>query len=193
MSEAKPIVAVIAGGAGSRLGGSKPATELAGRPLIAWPLQAAAAAGLEAIVVAKPATELPALEVPVVRESDPLTHPLTGILAALESHPARPILALACDLPFIPPALLRELAAADGPATIEAGGRMQPLIARYDPAAAPAIRTALCRGEAAGSLLARLEPLVISGSELSRFGDSDLIAFNVNTPEQLAEAERRLA
>jgi molybdopterin-guanine dinucleotide biosynthesis protein A len=193
MSKAKPIVAVIAGGAGSRLGGSKPATELAGRPLIAWPLRAAAEAGLEAIVVAKPATELPDLDVPVVRESDPLTHPLTGILAALEARPARPVVALACDLPFVPAGLLRELAGASGPATIEAGGRIQPLIARYEPAATPAIRTALCRGEAAGSLLARLEPTVISGAELSRHGDPELIAFNVNTPEQLAEAERRLA
>ena len=193
MSDSIPIAAVIAGGAGSRLGGAKPSTPLAGKPMAAWSVGAALAAGLETIVVAKPDTQLPELDVEVLRESDPLTHPLTGILAALEANPGRPVIALACDLPFLPAALLSELAAHDGTATIEAGGHLQPLIARYEPAAAPAIRTALCRGEAASALIERLGPRVLRGEELARFGDPDLIAFNVNTPEQLAEAEERIA
>ena len=192
MSDAIPIAAVIAGGAGSRLGGAKPSTLLAGKPMVTWPLGAATAAGLETIVVAKPDTELPGLDVEVLLESDPLTHPLTGILAALEANPGRPVIALACDLPFVPAALLSELATHAGTATIEAGGRLQPLIARYEPEAAPAIRTALCRGESASAVLERLGPRVLRDGELSRFGDPDLIAFNVNTPEQLAEAEGRL-
>ena len=53
---------VLAGGRGSRLGGAKPTAELAGRPLISYPLAALAEAGLDAAVVAKP----------VARVSDPL-------------------------------------------------------------------------------------------------------------------------
>jgi molybdenum cofactor guanylyltransferase len=49
---------VLAGGRGSRLGGAKPTAELGGRPLISYPLAALAAAGLEAVVVAKSDTDL---------------------------------------------------------------------------------------------------------------------------------------
>jgi molybdenum cofactor guanylyltransferase len=49
---------VLAGGRGSRLGGAKAMAELAGRPLIAYPLAALAAAGLDAFVVAKPGNDL---------------------------------------------------------------------------------------------------------------------------------------
>jgi len=50
--------AVLAGGHGSRLGGAKPTAELAGRPLISYPLAALAAAGIDAFVVAKSASGL---------------------------------------------------------------------------------------------------------------------------------------
>lgn len=57
-SDGGGLGAVLAGGRGSRLGGAKPTAELAGRPLISYPLAALAAAGLEAFVVAKPSTDL---------------------------------------------------------------------------------------------------------------------------------------
>jgi len=50
--------AVLAGGQGSRLGGAKPTADLAGRPLISYPLAALAAAGIEPFVVAKHSTDL---------------------------------------------------------------------------------------------------------------------------------------
>lgn len=54
---AAPLGVVLAGGRGSRLGGAKATAELAGRPLISYPLAALAEAGLEAVVVAKPDTD----------------------------------------------------------------------------------------------------------------------------------------
>jgi len=56
--EGAPLGVVLAGGRGSRLGGAKPTAVLAGRPLISYPLAALAEAGLEAVVVAKPDTDL---------------------------------------------------------------------------------------------------------------------------------------
>ena len=41
-------------------------------------------ARLEAVVVAKPETDLPPLDVPVWEEPEEPSHPLTGIVAALE-------------------------------------------------------------------------------------------------------------
>ena len=65
---------VLAGGLGSRIGGDKALVQLGGRPLITYPLAAAEAAGLDAVVVAKRTTKLPALDVPRparTRRADP--------------------------------------------------------------------------------------------------------------------------
>ena len=60
--------AVLAGGAGSRLGGAKAMALLDGRPLIAHVLAAVRAGGLEPVVVAKADSPLPPLDCPVVFE-----------------------------------------------------------------------------------------------------------------------------
>jgi len=70
LSAPGPIVAVLAGGRGLRIGGAKPTRPLAGRPLISYPLSSARAAGLEAVVVAKPDTALPQLQERVIGEPD---------------------------------------------------------------------------------------------------------------------------
>ena len=54
-------VVVLAGGLSRRMGQPKAGVLLGGRPLIAWPLAAARAAGLEAVVVAKAGSVLPLL------------------------------------------------------------------------------------------------------------------------------------
>src|SRR6185312_15026060 len=107
--------AVLAGGAGSRLGGGKATVGLAGRALVEYPLAALAAAGIEAVVVAKADTELPALAVPVLTEPPQPRHPLLGIVVALRHAGGRPVLVVACDLPLLTPELLEALAAAPEP------------------------------------------------------------------------------
>jgi molybdopterin-guanine dinucleotide biosynthesis protein A len=57
------LVAVLAGGRGRRMGGAEAVAEFRGEPLIAWPLRAAA--GRDAVVIAKAGTALPPLDVPV--------------------------------------------------------------------------------------------------------------------------------
>ena len=57
--EGRPLAVVLAGGLSRRMGRPKALVPLGGRPLIAWPLAAAQAAGLEAVVVAKPGSALP--------------------------------------------------------------------------------------------------------------------------------------
>src|SRR3954451_1259667 len=79
-----PVVAVLAGGLARRLNGEKAGAELRGRPLISYPLAAARAAGLPAIVVAKRGNALPTLDVTVEPEPDDPRHPLCGVRAALD-------------------------------------------------------------------------------------------------------------
>lgn len=188
--------AVLAGGAGSRLGGGKATVSLAGRALVEWPLAALRAAGIEAAVVAKPDTELPALArgVAVVREAGEPRHPLLGIVTALRHAGGRPVLVVACDLPLVAPALLAALAAAPERLVLAApGGEPQPLLGRYSPALLPRLEAALASQEPLRRTVAALSPRLLEDAELARFGDPAEMLLNVNDAADLARAEGMLA
>jgi molybdenum cofactor guanylyltransferase len=191
-----PIGVVLAGGAGRRIGGAKARVELRGTPLLEYPLRALQAVLGEVVVVAKPDSELPPLPgVPVWREAALPRHPLTGVVHALERagerEPAREILVVAGDLPFVSPSLVERLARADAggaPAVVpRAGGRLQPLLARYAPAARAPLAAALARASLPSltDAVAALEPLVLAC-------DDELPFFNVNGREDLERAAQLL-
>jgi molybdenum cofactor guanylyltransferase len=171
------IVAVLAGGRGRRMGTPKPLAQLAGAPLIERPLAAAREAGLEAVVVAKAGTPLPA-GLRVWHEPDEPFHPLLGIVTALE-YAGGPVVAVACDQPFVPAALLERLATGRE-AAVTIGGRIEPFPARYEPAWLPELRDALEREAPMRATLAALGPATI---------EWDAAALrSVDTPEELAAA-----
>jgi molybdenum cofactor guanylyltransferase len=175
------LVAVLAGGRGRRLGGAKPVAELGGRPLVAWPLEAARAAGLEAVVVAKAGTPLPELDAPVWIEPDEPSHPLAGLVFALERAAGRAVVAVACDMPHVTADLLARLAAADGAAAARAD---LPFPARYEPSALPVLREVLEREAPAREALAALAPAVLGAPPEELHG--------VNSPAELAAAAARV-
>jgi molybdopterin-guanine dinucleotide biosynthesis protein A len=183
-----PVGAVLAGGRARRMDGAKATARLAGRPLIAWPLEALAAALDEVVVVAKRDTPLPILDVAVWVEPDEPSHPRTGIVHALERAGGRAVLVCAADLPFVTADLVGRLLAepsAGAPAVVpRAGGRLQPLLARYEPVALPGLRNAPV-DEALTASVEALGPLVL---DLPEAGFE-----NVNTPEELAAAAQRIA
>lgn len=183
------VGAVVAGGRGSRIGGAKATVELAGRPLISYPLAAVEAAGLRPLVVAKRDTELPALGCPVVREDREPRHPLCGLLAALEHAEGQALVAVACDMPLLPPRLLAWLAARPEPLVAPSlDGRTQPFPARYDPTLAPPLRRALAAERPLGATLDSLSPRLLAAERLAAFGEPSRICFNVNTPADLERA-----
>ena len=185
------IGAVLAGGAGSRLGaGSKPAALLAGRPLVLYPLEALAPVCERLAVVCKAGTVLPELPAGIERwdEPDEPRHPLTGILHALETAGA-PVLVCAADMPFVTADAARTLIeaahAASGPAIVAtAGGRIQPTFGLYSPAAIGPLRAAPPNG----ALSAAVESL-----EPRRVALPESMVTGVNTPDELAAAEALLA
>lgn len=184
MAEERAIVAVLAGGAGSRLGGAKALHPLLGRPLIVHPLAAAREAGLRALVIAKPDTPLPPLDEPVVREPARPLHPLVGVLAALRFAMADggpgAIVAVGCDMPFLTGDLLGWIAALEGNAVARVGSRLQPLPARIAADAFEILTRELECEHPLRRALALLDPRELSELELARFGDPERLCFSVN-------------
>jgi molybdopterin-guanine dinucleotide biosynthesis protein A len=177
---------VLAGGLGRRMGAPKATALLAGRPLIAYPLEALRSVCDGVVIVAKRDSELPA-EVERWDEPDQPRHPIAGIRHALERADG-PILVCAADMPFVTAAVLRQIAAELRPGVkavaASSEGELQPLLAAYAPEALELLQVAppdepLRRTvESLTPALVAVEPEVV---------------FNVNTPGDLAEAERRLS
>jgi molybdenum cofactor guanylyltransferase len=183
------VGAVLAGGASRRMGAPKATLELGGRPLLEYPLAAVQGAGLDPVVVAKRNSPLPPLAVSLWDEPDEPAHPLTGIVAALQGARGRPVLAVACDLPFVTAELLAELAARSGPVVVpDAGGRLHPLLARWEPALLPRLESALARGSSLRQTVDELGAERVDEATLRRFGDPERLLFNVNAPDDLERA-----
>jgi molybdenum cofactor guanylyltransferase len=174
-----PVAAVLAGGRSRRMGSAKALVELGGRPLLAWALAAAGGAGLETVVVAKPGSELPPLDVPVWPEPAQPSHPLTGVIAALERAAPRAVVVLACDMPFVPAELIARLARLDAPAAAPAG---EGFPARYESAALPVLRAGLEREAPLRAVLAELAAVEVAA------GGPAHALLGINDPEALARA-----
>jgi molybdopterin-guanine dinucleotide biosynthesis protein A len=139
--------------------------------------------------------------------------PAAGILGAALAWPGHPLLVLACDLPRVPDALLRELARRrpadeDGdpewPEWAEWADwadwvvprwerGLEPLCALYRPAALAALAAAVARGVAAPHRLAEATGLrvrYLEGERLHRFGAPADLFLNLNTANDLERWQR---
>ena len=185
--------AVLAGGDGRRMGRPKPTIELHGRPLISYPLGAFEEAGIESVVVAKRDTPLPDLAVPVWHERDEPSHPAVGIVTALQRSPSDTLIVVGCDMPFLTPDLLSYMSALpDAIAVPFLDGRFQPLLGRYPRVVAPSFAYGLGKEISLQQVVSDLGPFRLGEEELGSFGDLERLLFNVNTPADLAQAERWL-
>lgn len=184
---------MLAGGRGTRIGRPKATLDLGDRHLLEHPLAAFALAEIEAVVVAKHDTSLPPLSVEVWREPDEPVHPLCGIVTALERSDGRAVLVCGCDMPFVSPGLLIRLATSNEPLVVpRAGGRLHPLLARYEPVLLEPLRRSLNENRPLQESVAELEPAIIDESGLHELGDPELLLFNINEPADLERAEEVL-
>jgi molybdenum cofactor guanylyltransferase len=193
MSRPAPMGAVLAGGRGRRIGGDKGLVELDGRPLLGYPLAALRAVLTDVVVVARPDTALPASvldSTPILTEPDEGSrHPIRGVVHALRAAGGRAVVVVAGDMPLLTTKLLRALADGDtggAPALVpRAGGRLQPLCARYEPAALAGLE----RFEET----ARVTDLVRAlGPRILEWPDEQTF-LNVNAPEDVLTVSAVLA
>ena len=192
---------LLAGGGSTRFGGNaKGLLEVGGRRLIDRALDALRPATSAQIVVAKDVLllerVLPGLR--VVGDSSPDRASLVGIHTALAATGGA-VLVVAWDMPFVPGALLRALRAAgerDHAAAVPEGPRgVEPLCAYYPAAALDVVSRQLeCGDLRLGALVDALPAVtVLPACEVERYGPLHRIFTNVNTPADLADAERWLA
>jgi molybdenum cofactor guanylyltransferase len=179
---------VLAGGASRRMGRDKAFLELEGRPLIRVVIDRVAGVCAEVLVVAGDAQRYAGQGAPVVEDRFRGVGVLAGLHAGLQAASHDLALAVACDMPFLNPDLLRAFAGwAEGfDVVILQGARgVEPLHAVYRRTCLPALEDAIRAGEhRIISFFSEVRVRYVTPEEVVPF-DPELCSFrNVNTPEE---------
>lgn len=196
---------VLAGGLSRRMGGGdKSLASLAGRPMIARVLETLAPQVTSTVINANgDHRRFADFGCKVIADSvpgflGPLAGILTGMQWAIEHAPqARFVVTVSADAPFIPGDLVAKLAAEAGglnPVLARCGDDLHTVIGLWPVALARKLSEALRQGErkvrvwaeAQGALHVSFAPTFVGAGGIDPF-------FNVNTPQDLAEAERIFA
>ncbi|HVS70652.1 MAG TPA: molybdenum cofactor guanylyltransferase [Phycisphaerae bacterium] len=195
-----PVVAVLAGGRSSRMGADKALLTVGGVCVLERVATAALEVSARVMVVGRerPAAWPERLDVTFVRDEEAegamaerSAGPLVGLITALRQA-GGPMLLLACDLPLVTSGLLRVLIAshrAENLATLAATPEgPEPLCAIYTPGLLPTLEGMLRENRRALRALVRAPGVATFPVPVEY--ERELL--NVNTPADLAEAERRL-
>lgn len=190
---------ILAGGQALRLGGIAKGLERIGPHRLIDRVAAALGDAADQVVISANADDavrwLPSLA--VIRDAVPGAGAIGGIAAAIDAADGA-VLTVPWDTPFVPASLLRalretgELHDVDAvvPSSRGAWG-VEPLVGWFSPWCAPAIAARLRAGDARAG--AWLEDVRVMQLESSPWGDADRLFFNINTPQDLAQAQRMMA
>lgn len=195
----KPVGLILAGGLSRRMGGGDKALRLLGGEAILARIVRRIGPQVSTLLLnANGPAERFGLDLPVVPDSLPDTPgPLAGILAGLEhvaaAFPAaRYLLTVPADCPFLPADLaarLTEAAEKVGAAYAASGGRTHPVVGLWPAEACGELRRLLADGERRVDRWTEHLSAVAVEWPAAPFDPF----FNVNTPDDLAEAERLVA
>lgn len=195
----RPVGAILAGGASRRMGAEKALTSLGGKPLLDRVIDAIADQVSTLVITGGPAGR--ADHRGLAHRPDRPTGgrgPLAGLLAALDyardiGSGSEFVLAVATDMPFLPGDLVSRLMAEGHrglPVLPRYAGRLQPLAALWP----LGLRDELAAGLDEGSIRSMKDFYKRSGFIDVGYDDAPLDPFfNVNTPDDLSLAERRIA
>ena len=191
--------AILAGGRATRLGGAdKASLVVGGLRIVERQLAAIGAVTDDVRIVANDAARYAALGVRVVPDLIAGVGPLGGLYTALVDARHDRVLVLACDLPFVPAALLERLAMESGTAqqvdaVVPRTARgLEPLCAVYWKACAGRAQAQIARGDLRmTALLADLHVRELGRDVLAPY-DGEALFENVNTPHDYARARGRV-
>jgi len=149
----------------------------------------------EVLVAAPAALELSIADEQRVTDVAHYSGPLAGVLAALEARPDREAFVLGVDFPLMRDSTVRAIAAARGDAIVSVpvpGGVPQPLAAAYGPGAGAALARVAGTAPAISRAVLAVGARMIPEEELAKWEGGLEVFLNVNTPDDLAMAERLL-
>lgn len=191
---------VLTGGRSVRMGRDKASLEIHGESLLAQTLAKLAAVCTDILIAIGPADRqvLPAnvearTDISFVNDLDGLKGPAAGILAAARARPEQSLLVLACDLPNLTAEVLAAISAQRGDWVVPRHqDRLEPLCSLYRPPSLSALEQRAARGDFALHHLAdeALSIAYFEGSDFDSLGDPQTLFHNLNTPGDLAAAER---
>jgi len=183
---------VLAGGQATRMGRNKAFLKVGGQPLIERVVTRLAPLVSRVIIVANDPGPLRYLGLDIIPDAVPAGGAPAGLLAGLQ-HAGQPVLAVACDLPFISAALgmylMDNLPGWDAVVPRCPEG-LQPLFAVYGRTCVEPLRKSVGRGERRlTGFYPGLALRYVEGSELAPF-EPDRAFLNINTEADLAKARR---
>ena len=182
---------VLAGGRSKRMQRDKAALDYGGRPqlLATWELVTAMTERAFVSVRTDQRDEPLRASLPQIVDAVDAEGPIAGILSALDAHPDRAWLVVACDLPRLDRATLGRLFAERDPSQLATAyrsaydGLPEPLCAIYEPASRGPLHAFLATGR-------NCPRKFLGGPQVRLIGLADDHALdNVNTPEEYRAAQ----
>ena len=191
-------IVIQAGGQSTRMGENKALKPFLGRPLVQRVIERLAPIADELLLTTNQPEEFAFLELPLFSDIKPGRGPLGGLYTALVSAKYSSVAVVACDMPFASAPLLvaaASILSQEGADVViaETAEGFEPLHAVYRrETCIPAIESAMEADQwRVISWLPQVKVRKLSPEELGRFDPQGLAFWNVNTPEEFSNAERR--
>lgn len=166
-----------------------------GQPLIVHVVAALRSLFSQVVVVAAPGQALPSMPVTLVRDSVAYQGPVGGIYYGLAAATEEVSFVTSCDSVFLNPELIRYCLSQIVEHDVAVpywDGRFQPLHAAYRRSVLPHLERQLATGELRPVyLFDKVRTRRIEEREIREYDPSGLTFFNMNTPEDYAEALKR--
>ena len=184
---------IQAGGRSVRMGGEpKALMTIGGQPIIERVMRAVAPTVDDLLIVTNTPELYAFLGLPMIPDALPGHGSLGGIYSGLRAVSAEAAFTVACDMPFLSPAVARLVVARAGEADVvipRVGGQLQALHALYTKACLPHVEEHLRAGRLKVSgFFDRVTVLEIAEEEVRRLDDPVRAFMNVNTPAELEHA-----
>lgn len=184
---------VLAGGEGKRLGTDKALLDFGGKTLLEITVERLREVTMDIVIACGQGTRpgWPNLAAQTVLDRSKGRGPLAGLEAGLRAIANDAAVVVACDMPFLNPALLRHLAARLGTHAAVVpmvDGRYHALHAVYSQRCLSTAKDILLQGGSMRDLLAAVDTRVIPETEVRAIDPECLSCFNLNSPEELETA-----
>lgn len=191
-------VVIQAGGASSRMGEDKALKPFLGRPLIQRVIERLSPLADEVIVTTNRLADYAFLNLRLIADLKPGRGALGGLYTAIASAASPLVAVVACDMPFASSVFFegaRRLIVQEGADVVIAKTEegYEPFHALYRrETCLPAIEAALASDQwKVISWFSQVKVRVLTPDEVKVFDPSGMCFWNLNTPEEFSEAERR--